>query len=325
MNCQIFRIGCFRLTNIQKHPFYKKFLLWYSGSAEGGIVMQTEIIKEVNMLNDALFKALFRSVEAREMVSNCLSKLTGIDANKIRNAEYQGGELSKKILSEKGKTADIIIKIEDNNRIILEMNQHASKTIFEKNTSYAFSIASEITNSGSEDYPSVIMINFDNFNRYHTQRGILNFKLRDEEGHIETEQYHSIHLVLENIIDKQYNVDNEIQKMVKLLRCKTIEEMEEKFKGDDVYMAAIRKVEDLSTDPNFIGYYDKEEAIKRDLEDMRETGYDEGMEEGLVKGKKNEKIEIAKTMYQDNVSTEMISKYTGLTIEEIGKIVAEEN
>ena len=281
--------------------------------------MKTEIIKEVNMLNDALFKALFRSVEAREMISNCLSILTGIDANKIRNAEYQGGELPKKKLSEKGKISDIIIKIENNNRIILEMNQYPSKSIFEKNTSYAFSIASETIPKNSKKYPKVILINFDNFNMFDTKEGILNFKLRDEYGHIETEQYHSIHLVLENIIDKQYNVDNEIQKIVKLLKCRTIEEMEEKFKGDEIYMAAIRKVSELSTDPNFVGYYDKEEAIKWDLEDMRETGYDEG----IVDGEKNKQIEIAKSMLQENISKEVISKCTGLTIEEINTIVSE--
>ena len=288
--------------------------------------MKIKKLQEINMLNDALFKALFRSEEAREMVVQFLSELTGMNREVLRVADYQSGELPKKKLSEKGKTADMIIKIENNNRIILEMNQYPSKSIFEKNTSYAFSIASETILKNSKKYPKVILINFDNFNRFETKEGILNFKLRDEYGHIETEQYHSIHLVLENIIDKQYNVNNEIQKIVKLLKCKTIEEMEEKFKGDDIYMAAIRKVSELSTDPNFVGYYDKEEAIKWDLEDMRETGYDEGMEEGknigLAEGKRNEKIEIAKSMYSDNVPVETISKYTGLALEEIEQIVA---
>ena len=40
--------------------------------------MKTPELKEANMLNDALFKALFRSVEAREMVVDFLFKLIGL-------------------------------------------------------------------------------------------------------------------------------------------------------------------------------------------------------------------------------------------------------
>ena len=68
--------------------------------------------------------------------------------------------------------------------------------------------------------------------------------------------------------------------------------MKNEFKGDDDYMAAIRKVEDLSTDPDFVGYYDVEEARKWDLEDMKDTGIRIGEE----RGSKKEKFEIAKKL-----------------------------
>ncbi len=90
---------------------------------------------------------------------------------------------------------------------------------------------------------------------------------------------------------------------------KKIEEMIDQFKGDEKYMAAIRKVEDLSKDPNFVGYYDKEEAHKWDLEDMRETGYDEGV--------RKKSIEIAQAMLKKNIDHKTISECTGLSMEEI--------
>ena len=73
-------------------------------------------------------------------------------------------------------------------------------------------------------------------------------------------------------------------------------------------MACIRRVEELSTDPDFVGYYDLEEAHKQDLSDSYETG------------KSDEKIEIAKAMLQDTNDYKLISKYTGLSIEEIEKL-----
>jgi predicted transposase/invertase (TIGR01784 family) len=270
----------------------------------------------IDPCNDALFKALFRSIEAREMVASFLSSVTGIPVELLRKADYQGGELPKTNLKEKGKTSDIIVKIENNGKIILEMNRQYDKNMFEKNTSYAFSIINESIKIGKKKYPIIILINIDNFNHFHTKEPILHFKLRDEFGNVENELYQSIHLVLENIVNSKYNIDKEIKKVASLLKTNTVEAMKIKFEGDDKYMAAVRKVEDLSRDPNFIGYYDIEEARRQDLEDMKETGIEIGME----KGSRQEKIEIAKSMLNENMEISMISKITGLTIEEIEKL-----
>ncbi len=66
-------------------------------------------LETINMLNDAMFKFLFRSIEARSMVASFLHEITGIEENLLKNANYQGGELVKKNLKEKKKEADIII------------------------------------------------------------------------------------------------------------------------------------------------------------------------------------------------------------------------
>jgi len=279
--------------------------------------MSIKTLDNINMLNDAMFKAFFRSNETRNVISSFLSKLTGIDEEILRKAEYQGGELPKKRLKEKGKTSDIIIKIDDGNKIILEMNQYYSKKIFEKNTSYVFSILSETVPKGTKKYPKVILINFDNFNYFNTDKPILNFMLRDEYGHIETNRYNSIHLILENLVNQEYTISEEIKKLIRFLKMKSIEEMEEEFEGDEDYMACIRTVEELSTDPNFVGYYDIEEARRQELEDMEETG----IEKGIEQGEKRKQIEIAKSMFKENLPIEIISKCTGLSIEEIKSLI----
>ena len=47
--------------------------------------------KEINLLNDAMFKALFRSEEARDIIANVISILLGIDKEKLIYAEYNSG------------------------------------------------------------------------------------------------------------------------------------------------------------------------------------------------------------------------------------------
>ncbi len=272
-------------------------------------------LETINLLNDAMFKALFRSIEAREMVAAFLSHITGIDEELLKNADYQGGEIPKKRLYEKGKTADIIIKIENHNMIILEMNQYPTDTIFDKNASYAFSVLSESIPIRTEKYPFIFLINLDHFNRFHTKEPILHFLLRDEEGHIETRIYQSYHLILENIVNKKYNKDEVIKKTVELLLKKTIEEMEKEYQGDEMYMAAIRRVEDLSRDPRFVGYYDIEEANRQARIEFEQTGFRKGKESGMKEGH-----ELGmKEGYEKAI--QKISRKTGYTEEEIRKML----
>lgn len=70
-------------------------------------------------------------------------------------------------------------------------------------------------------------------------------------------------------------------------------------------MAAFRKVEDLSTDPNFIGYYDYEQAHQDDIEMAKQTGYEQGIEQMVinmkVNGLSNEEIEKISNLSSDKI------------------------
>ena len=78
-------------------------------------------------------------------------------------------------------------------------------------------------------------------------------------------------------------------------------------------------------------YYDRghvdglTEGKEAGLAEGREVGLAEGREVGLVEGKKMVTITFVKNMYEDGVSVEDISKYTGLDIKEIKEIVSKSN
>ena len=274
---------------------------------------------KINLLNDAMFKALFRSIEARGVVSEVISNLTGIDKEILMKADYQGGELPKKKITEKGKISDVIIKVDDNNKIIVEMNQNYTNNIFNKNISYAFSVASETILKdrikNKYEYPRVILISFDNFDRFNTKKGVVCCRIQDEEGHIETDQYTSYHILLDKKVNREYN-NIEVEKLVNFLNQKDIEGLKSKYEGDEEYMSCIRKVEELSTDPNFVGYYDLEEAHRQDIASSYDTGLEEGIEQGIEK----RNIEIAKNMLKEKIEISLISKMTDLSVDTIKKM-----
>ena len=68
----------------------------------------------------------------------------------------------------------------------------------------------------------------------------------------------------------------------------------------------------------------RQKGIKEGLTQGRKEGRQKGIEEGLTKGRKQGKqegiVEIAKNMFKQNLSVEMISSITGLSIEEINNL-----
>ena len=283
-------------------------------------------LKKVNVMNDAVAKAFLRSKEARMIVASFLSEVTGIDKSVLMNATYTGGEIPKRRNYEKNKESDVMILIDELNRIIIEVNQFKTENLYRKNTEYAMASILEMTKrkskrdgKGNIQYPKVILVSLDNFNSFHTKRPILTFLPRDEEGHIENDLYQSIHIILDNAVNNEYNKDipEEVIKFAKLLKAKSIDELVEEFEGDEEYMEAVGKLEELVMDPDFAGAYDKGAKTEWLLEDMRLTGMHEGEAIGISK----RNIEIAKNMLQDTDDYGLISKYTGLSIEEIESLV----
>lgn len=290
-----------------------------------------EKLEYFNLLLDFMFKAVFRSIEAREMVASFLCEVTGIDKELFLNAHFVGGELTKKVANERGKTADVIVKVDKNLTLIVEMNYERTKNIARKNSSYAYSTYIEkITMGDNPIYPKVILISINNYNYNKVNVPIQEFKSRDQFGNIEDgNDIIKYHLILENMLNPEYNDNIELRKMAEFLVCHTIDELNDKFEGENKYMAAVRRVEELSTDPEFIGYYDYEEAKRQDLADAKEAGRDEGLEEGMKKGieqgikqgisQRNQ--ELILKMANEGLTIEMISKIIGKPQEEIEKLI----
>ena len=274
------------------------------------------------MLNDAMFKSIIRSEEARPLVNKFLHFLTNIEMEKLERATFMGGEIPKKNLKEKGKISDVLIKV-DNCQLILELNQYDTRDIFDKNASYAFALSTVSTKVG-ERRKKVILINFDAFNRFKTDEPILKFLLQDKKGHIETELYSSIHILLENIPNTSYNIPKEIEAFLDFFkRYESIEELKGKYKRKEEFQSMVKKVEELTSDEEFVLYYDLEEKHKQEKESAYELGVErgleQGVEQGILQGSKQNSMEIAKNLL-GKLSIKEISEATGLTEKEIKEL-----
>lgn len=79
----------------------------------------------------------------------------------------------------------------------------------------------------------------------------------------------------------------------------------------------MKKIEQLTQDEEFMGYYKLEEKHKWQINDAYETGYLDGLKLGLEQVIHQNKLDMAKSMLEKKMDIENIIYVTGLAIKEI--------
>ena len=102
------------------------------------------------------------------------------------------------------------------------------------------------------------------------------------------------------------------------------EVMSELVKEKPIMEEVQKKYNNFIKDRLMMNEYDKRQAYLYGnqimLEEERRLGIEEGIRLGIEKGEKNKSILIAGEMKKENMSLELISRLTGLSIEEIEKL-----
>ena len=83
---------------------------------------------------------------------------------------------------------------------------------------------------------------------------------------------------------------------------------------------AANKIASLSSDPNFISELERQQIEEYARNYALEKAEERGIKTGIIEGEKLKQVEIAKRMLKDNIDISSISKYSGLSIEEINNL-----
>ena len=273
-------------------------------------------IRKFDFTYDLAFKSLIRDEKSRDALIYFLSILACVPESILKDMRIEGGELPKKSLFEKGNIADILIFVDKIDTIyILEMNRQYSKNLWKKNKRYQQKISSEGTYKVKRQYhyKNVVLININNFNYFHTKLPIQYFCSVDKEGRDEDKdlKYHTIHLILDNVIDIRYNkdIDEFIIKFAKILKAKNLKEVKKCAEGDEKLMKLFEVIKRLTTRKKRIGYYNFYEQLEQDKLDFKETGKEEGIEigreQGIGIGREQEQARIAQNLSKTMSSSEI--------------------
>ena len=212
---------------------------------------------------------------------------------------------------------------EDGIIVIIEIQTYSTKNFFERTLYYWSKNYSNVLKKG-EEYPElkpVISINliddilFDKTdNRMHTC-----YLLKEKNTNKILTDHIQMHYVEIPKFDENADMaesppvaKKELKNWILFLKSNKEEDMSQLLKEDTIFEKAINKYNYFTDNEDLLNEYDRREAYLVYQHSLMRGSREEGREEGR-------KL-IAKGMKKDGADINLISKYTGLTIEEIEKL-----
>ena len=125
---------------------------------------------------------------------------------------------------------------------------------------------------------------------------------------------------MKNLSKKSYNKLSERDKYFKLLTLDKKEDLKLISKGDEIMEDAANKIVSLSDDQGFISELEKQQIHEYAMDYALGKAEERGKQSGVQEGEKNKQIEIAKNLLSEGIDINVISKTTGLSVDEIEKL-----
>ncbi len=277
--------------------------------------------KFISLLSDTTFKHFFKIEDYKEFFNTIIKPIINMDINdfKLYDAELNSGNEKRDYRLDILLVSDLVDII-----ISIEMNQFPSEETKYKDRLYVYGLLAKSLNSGEGiKKKKVIQINFNKEKHPYVSKG--SFYLMDKVTNREIKDFEIHEVYLENYKGIRYNGDNKEEAYLSLFTANSYEELREIAGDDKEALKIVDELERLGIDDKFGVVYDNEAMQKRMINTARNWGYDDGYDtgkaDGLEEGAKAEKLSIAKKFLKDGIPIEVVSRNTGLSEEEIKKIV----
>ena len=118
----------------------------------------------------------------------------------------------------------------------------------------------------------------------------------------------------------KFNLNNDKEKLSSWIKFFKGENMSNLIKENNIFEEVEKRCQSFIDSDPLINAYRKKEWNEYFYKDMMNVEREEGIKEGKAEGIKENSYTIAKTMKKDGADINLISKYTGLTIDEINKL-----
>ena len=275
----------------------------------------------LKVTNDYVFRRIFGQKGNEDITRGFLKAVTKVEYNNIDLEDTP--ILERDLIENKMGILDVKVVASKENNIEMQVTKSeyiAERILWYWSKLYAWSIEKGEGYNSTKKAICILIADFKleklkEIEKYHTK-----WNIREEEykNIILTDRL-ELHIIELEKLERRNNKSKEEEELLNW--CKFIkfpEKVEESIimKNEEIKKAK-EQLDKMSQDKKERRLAElREKAIKDEMA-IRDSGYNEGIKEGLRKWKKAEKKSIAQNMLEMKIDKEIISKVTGLTIDEI--------
>ena len=283
--------------------------------------------KIISMLFDPIYRSMIGSDEGMPLVELLVSVVTDTKLSEIKGkVKHLSKELLKRHYKDMDSHVDVLLDY-NNNKIIVEMN--SKKIMIDRNYIYLFKVVSGTLKVGDTTYKNIrktVLINFNNTDK--SQKNFIDIGfIKNQDNEIMTEIIKVINICIAKVDDKSYNYRNEFEKnMARICRILMATKASDLKKESAYFMTKeetknfVNRAKELSSDDEMVTMFDQENMHEMIRNTELEEAQERGIERGIKRGFKEKALEIAQNMLNGKMDIKDISKFTGLSIEEIEKL-----
>ena len=269
--------------------------------------------------SDIAFKEIFGNSKNKNLLIWLLERILQVS---IKELTYLNVERNNNDLVTKRKRLDILVETSVG-RINIEMNAKNPDYLHARNFCYLSNIYNKNT-SISEDYNEdtlTIQINF-TYGIKDDNKILRIYKVQDDEQKCYIKNFEIYEYNMDIIMNFWYSLDTEKVTEYSHLIMLDLDggSLKELVKYDGKVDEYMEKITKLNTDANFWEVFTPEEDERYIRNTIKRESEKKGEKIGTLKGKKIEKIAIAKNMLAKNLDLNLIMDVTNLSKQEIMKL-----
>ena len=285
---------------------------------------QNKKIKRYPPKMDIIFQAIFGEVGSENITKDFLEKILKRKIEKI--SLDKNPILRRELKDDKLGVLDIVTELDGKEKCNIEMQLIDKNNIIERMLYYWSKMYTRQIKAG-DDYKKLektIVILIADFNikgleevEYHSTWKII--ETNNVKKLILTDKFELDIIELLKIKGRENEKDQLLDWLI-FLENPESERVIRKMEENENLKEAVEKLDRISEDEKMQRIIELREKAIRDEHAIYAKGVDDGIEKGITKGAKQEKLQIAENMLKEGTSIEFIEKVTGLTKEEIEKI-----
>jgi len=286
---------------------------------------ETEILQ---IRNDTIFHDVFNG-EDMNTLEWMVMHILGCSYEEVHGKVTIGNiRLTRVSKKDKNKYLDLIVEYNDE-KVILELNNNFHG-VYTRNIIYAATVLInnyKINDDKSLDddyYKNVVKVLLINLNWYPSKKkgkktpGKTIYEIPYAEFNKNDYLLKIINVNLDYFDKLCYDDVSESDKLYKLLTIKSKKELMEIRKKEKLLEYYSDKLIDLSSDEKYKEVI-MDKRVEKNIE--KQTAYLVGKNDGIEQGIEKSKKEMAINLFNRNVSLDIISESSGLTIEEVKKLI----